>query len=98
MTYETRSKRSAYTARNGNSIHGMTLNLAETLVVKDENVFLMTPRDGGLPLDEEHAFGLWYRDCRFLSAYCLLLNGERPVFLQASDALGTAALHGKSVV
>jgi glycogen debranching enzyme len=67
--------------------------LSNSLVVKAENVFLVTPRDGGVPLDERHAFGLWYRDCRFLSGYGLLLNGEPPVLLQASDALGTTAIH-----
>ncbi|MBA3264179.1 MAG: amylo-alpha-1,6-glucosidase [Thermoleophilaceae bacterium] len=68
-------------------------DLSDTLVIKDENVFLVTRRGGGLPLDDEHAFGLWYRDCRFLSGYRLLVNGESPALLQASDALGTRTLH-----
>ena len=71
----------------------MHLNLAEALVVKQDNVFLVIPRDGNVPADGSHAFGLWYRDCRFLSVYELLIDGEAPVLLQASDALGTVALH-----
>jgi glycogen debranching enzyme len=68
------------------------LNLADALVIKRENLFLVAPRDGDLPA-EPHPFGLWYRDCRYLSGHRLRLNGEPPVLLQASDALGTQALH-----
>ncbi|MEA2333186.1 MAG: hypothetical protein QOH58_3324 [Thermoleophilaceae bacterium] len=71
----------------------MHANLADTLVIKQDNVFLVTPRDGGLPSDEPHALGLWYRDCRFLCVHELLLNGSSALLLQASDALGTRALH-----
>jgi glycogen debranching enzyme len=71
----------------------MNETLADALVVKNDIVFLVTPRDGAIPADREHAFGLWYRDCRFLSAHGLLLNGEAPLLLQASDARGTAAVH-----
>ena len=70
----------------------MQLNLADALVIKRENLFMVTPRDGDLPA-EPHGFGLWYRDCRHLSSHRLLLGGEPPVLLQASDALGTRALH-----
>ena len=71
----------------------MDATLADTLVIKDDNVFLVTARDGALTADGPHALGLWYRDCRFLSAHELLLNGEPPVQLQASDELGTSAVH-----
>jgi glycogen debranching enzyme len=68
------------------------LNLSDTLVIKRENLFLVAPRDGDLPA-QRHPLGLWYRDCRFLSAHRLRLNGEPALLLQASDALGTRALH-----
>ena len=68
------------------------MNLAEALVVKRGNLFMVTPRDGDLPADPG-GFGLWYRDCRHLSAHRLLLDGERPELLQASDAAGTRAVH-----
>jgi glycogen debranching enzyme len=69
------------------------LSLAETLAIKQGNVFLTSPRDGDMPADEPHSHGLWYRDCRFLSAHELRVNGEAPVLLQASDAAGDRALH-----
>ena len=71
------------------------MNLAEALVIKRGNLFMVTPRDGDLPA-EPGGFGLWYRDCRHLSVHRLLLDGERPVLLQASDALGTRAVHERS--
>ena len=71
----------------------MQLNLAETVVIKEENLFLIALRDARLPAEAPHPLGLWYRDCRFLSTHELRLNGTPALLLQASDALGTRALH-----
>ena len=71
----------------------MQLNLADCVVIKRENLFLLTLRDGRLPAAEPHPLGLWYRDCRFLRAHELLLDGAPLLLLQASDAQGTRALH-----
>jgi glycogen debranching enzyme len=68
------------------------MNLAEALVIKRGNLFMVAPRDGDLPADPG-GFGLWHRDCRHLSAHRLLLDGAAPELLQASDALGTRAVH-----
>ena len=68
------------------------MNLAEALVIKRGNLFMVTRRDGDLPADPG-GFGLWYRDCRHLSAHRLLLDGAAPELLQASDAPGTRAVH-----
>ena len=68
------------------------MNLADALVIKRGNLFMVAPRDGDLP-SEPHPLGLWYRDCRHLSVHRLRLNGQRPLLLQASDALGTRSLH-----
>jgi glycogen debranching enzyme len=71
----------------------MHLNLADTLVVKQQNLFLISLRDGCLPHHDPHPLGLYFQDCRHLSAYEWRLNGEVPLLLQASDARGTRALH-----
>jgi glycogen debranching enzyme len=68
------------------------MNLAEALVIKRGNLFMVTSRDGDLPADPG-GFGLWYRDCRHLSAHRLLLDGDPPELLHASDARGTRAVH-----
>jgi glycogen debranching enzyme len=72
------------------------MNLAEALVIKRGNLFMVTPRDGDLPADPG-GFGLWYRDCRYLSVHRLRLDGEAPMLLQASDAEGARAVHELSV-
>jgi glycogen debranching enzyme len=68
------------------------MNLAEALVIKRGNLFMVTPRDGDLPADPG-GFGLWFRDCRHLSAHRMLLDGEPLVLLHASDAPATRAVH-----
>jgi glycogen debranching enzyme len=68
-------------------------NLAETIVIKDGNVFLVAMRDGRLPIGVDHPLGLWFRDCRFLYAHELRICGELPRLLTATDAAGTEAVH-----
>ena len=69
------------------------MNLADTLVIKQQNLFLIALRDGCLPQHDPHPLGLYFQDCRHLSAYEWRLNGEVPLLLQASDARGGRALH-----
>jgi glycogen debranching enzyme len=68
------------------------MNLADALVIKRGNLFMVAPPDGDLP-GQPHPHGLWYRDCRHLSLHRLRLNGGRPLLLKASDALGTRSVH-----
>jgi glycogen debranching enzyme len=72
---------------------GALTNLADTIVIKDGNVFMVTLRDGRLPAAMDHPLGLWFRDCRFLSAHEVRLCGALPRLLTATDAAGTAAVH-----
>jgi glycogen debranching enzyme len=73
--------------------HMAAVNLADCLVVKRENLFLLAPRDGRIPAGEEHPLGLWFRDCRFLSVHELVVDGAPLLVLQASDAAGARAVH-----
>jgi glycogen debranching enzyme len=68
-------------------------NLAETIVIKDGNVFLVALRDGRLPAGVEHPLGLWFRDCRFLCVHELRICDQLPRLLTATDAAGTQAVH-----
>jgi glycogen debranching enzyme len=72
---------------------GALANLADTIVIKDGNVFLVSLRDGRLPAHVEHPLGLWFRDCRFLCAHELRICGQLPRLLTATDAAGTEAVH-----
>jgi glycogen debranching enzyme len=68
-------------------------NLADTIVIKDGNVFLVAMPDGRLPADVEHPLGLWFRDCRFLRVQEIRICGQLPRLLTATDAAGTQAVH-----
>jgi glycogen debranching enzyme len=72
---------------------GSLANLADTIVIKDGNVFLVTLPDGVLPAGVDHPLGLWFRDCRFLCAHELRICGLPPRLLTATDAEGTVAVH-----
>ncbi len=72
---------------------GALANLADTIVIKDGNVFLVSLRDARLPAGIEHPLGLWFRDCRFLCVHELRICGQLPRLLTATDAAGTVAVH-----
>src|SRR4051812_16613075 len=43
---------------------GALENLAGMAVIKEENVFVVSHRDGSLPLEELHPLGVYLDDCR----------------------------------
>src|SRR5512147_677349 len=69
-----------------------TTTIADALVLKDRDLFLVTPPDGSMPCGREHGFGLYYHDCRCLHTYELQLEGMAP------EALGAAAGAGRGSV
>jgi glycogen debranching enzyme len=72
---------------------GTLVNLAETIVIKEENVFVVSRRDGSLPVGAAHPLGIYADDCRFLSGHELCVNGVRPRLLVASAARGSESVH-----
>ncbi len=66
-------------------------SIAHALVLKNRGPFLVTERDGRIPLGHTHGFGLYYRDCRFLDGYELHLNGALPTSLAATASRGYMA-------
>jgi glycogen debranching enzyme len=69
------------------------VNLADTIVIKEENVFAISNRDGSLPVGTPHPLGVYADDCRFLSGHELYVGGVRPRLLVASAARGSEAVH-----
>jgi glycogen debranching enzyme len=69
------------------------VNLAETIVIKEENVFVVCQRDGSFPVDTPHPLGVYSDDCRFLSGHELRVNGMRPRLLVASASPGSESVH-----
>jgi glycogen debranching enzyme len=72
---------------------GALVNLAETIVIKEENLFVVARRDGSIPVGTVHPLGLYSDDCRFLSGHELCVNGVRPRLLVASAAPGSESVH-----
>jgi glycogen debranching enzyme len=69
-----------------------TRSIADALVIKDGNLFLVTDPDGCVPLADRHGHGLYYNDCRDLCGYELQVAGSRPRALAATTARGFMAL------
>jgi len=80
-------------AGRGEPAPGTQVNLAEAIVIKEENVFVICRRDGSLPVGTAHPLGVYSDDCRFLSGHELRLNGVQPRLLVASAAPGSESVH-----
>jgi glycogen debranching enzyme len=65
--------------------------IADAVVVKDDEVFFLCPPSGSVPLTEDHGYGLFYHDCRYLNGYQLRLSGLSPTALASSAAIGFEA-------
>jgi glycogen debranching enzyme len=72
---------------------GALVNLAETIVTKEENAFAVARRDGSFPVGQQHPLGLYRDDCRFVCGHELCVNGVRPRLLVASAAPGSESVH-----
>ncbi len=91
------SKRKAKTGKNTRSkpstfkpkgARGRPTNIANAIVIKDADVFVLCQNDAGLPVDDDQGFGLYYHDCRFLKGYDVSIGKSR------LNALGSSAAHG----
>ncbi|HEY9450404.1 MAG TPA: glycogen debranching N-terminal domain-containing protein, partial [Gemmatimonadaceae bacterium] len=70
----------------------ITSSIADAVVIKDENVFLVTSPDGGIPLSDGHGFGLYYHDCRYIRGYELCISGASPTVLASTASKGDSAI------
>ncbi|HKT60506.1 MAG TPA: glycogen debranching N-terminal domain-containing protein [Gemmatimonadales bacterium] len=71
--------------------HGLpsaSRSIADAIVLKRGDLFLIADPDGQVPSGRTHGLGLYYHDCRFLRTYELRLNGQMPVTLGATVAAG----------
>ncbi len=64
-------------------------SIADALVIKDGEPFLICRNDGQVPLRGPHGFGVYHHDCRFLSGYRMTVAGRALVPLGASEVAGT---------
>ncbi|HEX5385678.1 MAG TPA: glycogen debranching N-terminal domain-containing protein [Gemmatimonadales bacterium] len=66
--------------------------IADAVVIKSGDIFLLTDPDGRVPRGQEHGLGLYYHDCRFLRSYDLRLAGTAPVGLGSTAVAGNKAV------
>ncbi|HZH25380.1 MAG TPA: glycogen debranching N-terminal domain-containing protein [Solirubrobacteraceae bacterium] len=93
MTFEVHATAAGVGHPPAEQAPGTLATLAETIVIKEENVFVVSRRDGSLPVGAPHPLGLYYEDCRFLSGHELHVNGVPPRLLVASAAAGSESVH-----
>jgi N-terminal domain of (some) glycogen debranching enzymes len=67
-------------------------SIADAVVIKDENIFFLAEPDGRVPLGDDHGFGLYYNDCRFLNGYELKLAGTTPQAIVSTAERGFMAV------
>jgi len=72
--------------------HTAVKDILGALVIRDGSLTLVTAQNGDIPIDQNHGYGLYYRDCRFLSGYVLTCNGRRPTSILSSDEKGYAGI------
>ena len=70
----------------------MVESIADAVVLKQDNLFFLCNRDGGVPLSRGHGLGLYYHDCRYLNGYELQIAETSPMPLAASAEMGFTAL------
>jgi len=72
---------------------GAVISLTDAIVLKEANAFLVSLRDGTVPLRGEHPLGLYLDDCRHLSGHELRVGGSAPRLLVASAPGGSEGVH-----
>lgn len=63
------------------------------IVLAHGEIFMLSLSNGDIPWNMPHGLGLFHRDCRFLDAYTLSLNGRLLTPLDADDSQGFRTRH-----
>ena len=70
----------------------VTRSIADAVVLKDGDLFFLTQPDGQVPAGPGQGFGLYYHDCRYLSAYGIRIGAAEPLVLGSTATAGSAAV------
>ncbi|OPY25320.1 MAG: Amylo-alpha-1,6-glucosidase [Methanocella sp. PtaU1.Bin125] len=65
--------------------HTRSTNIIGALVIRENNLTMVTRPNGNIPVKNNFGYGLYYNDCRFLSGYYLKINGQRLTETLSSD-------------
>lgn len=69
-----------------------TSAISDAIIIKDGPIFLLVDPDGNIPVGDGHGLGLYYRDCRYLNGYEMLIADSH-----AQPLVGTATPGFKAV-
>ncbi|HEU4586463.1 MAG TPA: glycogen debranching N-terminal domain-containing protein [Gemmatimonadaceae bacterium] len=83
-THGERQERKRRVLTHGTS--SITPSISAALVAKNGNLYFLCERDGRVPMEGAHGFGLYYHDCRFLDGYEMAVGNARPTELVATAA------------
>jgi glycogen debranching enzyme len=62
-------------------------DIRDTIVIKEQDLFLLTDLNGNVARGNHNGAGLYYQDTRFLSAYELVLEGIPPTYLLSTGEM-----------
>jgi len=68
--------------------HTQSDNISDTLVIRDDELTLVTLKDGEIPPKNSSGYGLYYHDCRYLSGLFIKYHGLSPIKILSSDEHG----------
>jgi glycogen debranching enzyme len=69
-----------------------TSSIADSVVLKEGELFILSQPGGGIPLAGTHGFGLYYHDCRYLSGFEMHIADIQPDVLVSSTSQGYMAV------
>jgi glycogen debranching enzyme len=68
--------------------HTRSSNITDELVIRDDELTLVTLRNGEIPITNNYGYGLYYHDCRYLSGFLIRLMDAPPTRILSSDDRG----------
>lgn len=63
-------------------------DIRDALIIREDGLFLLTDKDGSIPLNNESGFGLYHDDTRYLSGWDVSLIGVEPIVLLSTAEMG----------
>ena len=72
--------------------HTQSNNITNELVIRQDNLTLVTLDNGEIPIADNSGYGLYFKDCRFLSGYQLKIMGMSPTPILSNDERGYQSL------
>ncbi|WP_424356806.1 glycogen debranching N-terminal domain-containing protein [Methanocella sp. MCL-LM] len=72
--------------------HTQSTNITNELVIRQDNLTFVTLDNGEIPIGGNYGYGLYFKDCRFLSGYLLKIMGMSPTPILSNDERGYQSL------